>query len=403
MTVVWISDYPVEWMADLPEPARALPKGHTITWMPVLLEELARNPAVRLHVVVVRKTAAHDFSFERNGVTFHILKVRGGLRAPSLFWTDTRPIQRLLREIKPDLVHAWGSERGAALIASRLGYPYVVTIQGLLTWYRQLVPLNLHEHFAAWLEHFSLKRAGVVTTESAFAVDYLQRKYPRMRVHQAEHASNWLFHGIERRPQTQQVRFITVGTLGYRKGTDLLLRALNRLTPEFPFEMVVVGSPTSDLIETLKPELSPELWRRVTFKKGLTPAEVAAELAVATISVLPTRADTSPNAVKEAVVAGVPVVASRIGGIPDYVFPGENGLLFDSGDLEGFVAALRAAARHPLFGQGRVDAACWERTRAYLSPKRMEQRFLEAYQLALEQKAGMNGQTKHLGKGFAGL
>src|SRR5439155_24466784 len=59
--------------------------------------------------------------------------------------------------------------------------------------------------------------------------------------------------------------------------------------------------------------LSPELWRRIEFKTNLSPAQVAAEMSLATILVLPTRADTSPNAVKEAVVAGLTALGLEIG------------------------------------------------------------------------------------------
>ena len=96
--------------------------------------------------------------------------------------------------------------------------------------------------------------------------------------------------------------------------------------------------------------------------------------------VFPTRADTSPNAVKEAVVAGLPVVASAIGGITDYVFPGQNGFLFPSENVAACVQALRAALAHPLFREGRVDPATLARTRAYLSPQKMAESFMEIYQ-----------------------
>ena len=43
-------------------------------------------------------------------------------------------IGRILKRVRPDVVHAWGTENGAALVAGRLGYPSVVTMQGLLTW-----------------------------------------------------------------------------------------------------------------------------------------------------------------------------------------------------------------------------------------------------------------------------
>lgn len=383
MTVTWISDYPIEWLADPPDELRGLPRQHPGTWKPVLLEEFRKRPDLKLHVLVLRKTVTQDVQFERRGVVFHVLKTRAGLRAPSLFWTDTVLIRRVLKEIGPDLVHAWGTERGAALVASRLKWPSVVTMQGLLSWYGELIPLSLHERFAAGVEGMSLRRAKVVTTESSFAVNYLRQRYPHLRVRQAEHAPNWLFHRLERRPQTAPVRFLAVGTFAYRKGSDLLLRALGRLVNEMPFELVVVGAPDAALLNALRPELPAALWERVQFKSHLTPSEVAEEVASATISVLPTRADTSPNAVKEAVAAGVPVVATRVGGIVDYVVHGENGLLVDSEDLDGLTEALRQAARHPLFGQGRVNGETCRRMREYLSPERMAQNFWEAYEAAL--------------------
>ena len=105
------------------------------------------------------------------------------------------------------------------------------------------------------------------------------------------------------------------------------------------------------------------------------------ELESATMLLFPTRADTSPNAVKESVVAGVPVVASNVGGIPDYVFPGHNGVLFEAGDLSGFVSAIRKACSHPLLGQGKVEPETFARTRDYLSPERMAKNFRKAYRM----------------------
>lgn len=382
MKVAWISDYPVEWMADVPEPLRMLPRQHPATWMPVLCEEFRRWADLELHVVVLRKGLAGDFSFERGGVRFHVIKSVGGLRAPSFFWHDTFLLRRVLRGIRPDLVHAWGTERGAGLVAQRLGYPSVVTIQGLLTWYKELIPLHAYDRFTVMIENHCLRRARVVTTESVFAVKFLRERYPQLDVRQAEHAPNRLFHEVRRRPVLSPVRLLSVGTFGHRKGSDVLLRALDRLVPEIDFELVVVGSPDPQWMAPLKAELSPRLWERIRFKSGLPPAAVAAELAETTLAVLPTRADTSPNAVKEAVVAGVPVVATRIGGIVDYVVPGANGVLCDAGDVAGLADALRTACRHPLFARGEVEAGVLARMRAYLSPEQMGRNFFAAYQAA---------------------
>ncbi len=379
LKVAWIADFPVEWLADAPAELREAGRGHPATWQSVLLAEFERRTDLELHILALRKSVARDLRFERNGVTFHVLKTPGGLRAPSLFWVDTVVLRRALRGIQPALLHAWGTERGAGLVASRLGRPYVVTIQGLLTWYAELVPQSLYHRFATLFEPLTLRRARFATTEAAFSARYLRARYPQLAVHQVEHAPHWLFHRIERRPQTQPLRFISIGTLGHRKGSDLLLRALDQLRPEIDFQLILISESSRDFLRTVEPQVSSELWDRVAFKPNLTPAEIAAELATATVMVMPTRADTSPNAAKEAVVAGLPIVASEMGGIPDYVFPERNGLLFPSGDLPALVRQLRAACGHPLFSRGQVDEATLRQTREYLSPARMGESFAEVY------------------------
>jgi len=137
-------------------------------------------------------------------------------------------------------------------------------------------------------------------------------------------------------------------------------------------------------VDSLRPLVSQDLWQRIEFKHDLPPDDVARELETSTMLLLPTRADVSPNAVKEAVVSGVPVVLADTGGIPDYVHSGQNGLLFPPGDLDAFVQAVRAAAKHPLFGRGQVAPESLARSRDYLSPMRMAQKFLAAYERALE-------------------
>ena len=379
LTVAWFSYFPVEWLPDAPADVRRLPRHHPTSWQRVLLDQLVGEPTLRLHVIVLRKQLECDLSFERRGVSFHLLKVRGGIRAPSLFWVDTLLIRRALKRINPDIVHAWGTERGAALVASRLGYPSVVTIQGLLTWYGEVAPQGWHESLAGRLERYSLPRSPVVTTESRFSSQWLRQRFPRVRVEQIEHAPDPVFHCVARRPQTQPVRFLFVGALEYRKGGDVLLLALEALLEELPFELVVVGKLKPDVAQAVAGRISAKLWQRVVFKENLTHLQVAEELQTATLVVCASRADVSPNAVKEAVVAGVPVVGSSVGGIPDYVIPDRNGILFAPGDVAALVEAIRAARRHPRFREGRVEPAILAEMRTYLSPEVMGRRFLETY------------------------
>ena len=384
MKIAWISFFPVEWLPDLPQALRGLPLQHPASWQRVLLHELRQIPDVKLHILVVRTEFARSCTFDWKGVTFHCLKVPKGLRTLTLFSWETISIRRCLATVQPDLVHAWGSERGAALVASRLPYPYLVTMQGLLEWYSEQVTLNWHHRLEARLERVALRRASLVTTESRFAVGWLQHRYPHLEILQAEHAPDWLFHHLQRQPKTKPIRFLFVGNMGTIKGTDLLLSALDGLQTELDFHLTVVGSASPDFLHRIKSLTSASLWNRITLLHNLTPKQVADEVTRATLMLFPTRADTSPNSVKEAVVAGLPVIASAIGGIVDYVLPGQNGLTFPAGDAAAFNHAIRAALVHPLFSQGMVENQSLLRMRTYLSPHQMCERFQIAYRRVLD-------------------
>jgi glycosyltransferase involved in cell wall biosynthesis len=389
LTVAWFSFFPVEWLSGVPEAVTRLPRQHAASWQRVLLSEFEKNSALRLHVVVLRKQFERNLTFERNGVTFHLVKTPGGLRAPSLFWVDTILIRRVLRTVKPDVVHAWGTEQGAALVAERLGYPRVTTIQGLISWYARVTPMVWHNRLAGFLENYALRRVPLVTTEARFSVQYLHHQFPRLHVEQVEHAPDPVFHSVVRRPQTAPLRFIFVGAFDHRKGGDVMLQALDQLKGEIEFELLVVGKPHGTFLQSLQAGVSPEFWRRILFKEHLTHLEVAQELSTTTMMLCASRADVSPNSVKEAAVAGVPVIATAVGGIPDYIFPGLNGVLSSPGSPCEFKDAIRLAIRHPQFRRGEVDATTLTQVRAYLSPQLMAKRFLEMYHLAIGKSRGV--------------
>jgi glycosyltransferase involved in cell wall biosynthesis len=389
MTVAWFSFFPVEWLPDAPPHLRALPRQHPATWQRVLLTGLVDIPELELHIIVLRRHFAKDETLKLQGATFHLVKTPPKMRATTMYWLDTLRIRRLLRSIQPDVVHAWGTENGAALVAARLGLPAVVTVQGLASWMEELFPLSSYEHLAGLLERYSLRRISknaIVTGESTFSSGYLRDHFPKLDVRHIDLVPDAIFHQMPRIPDPHAHRFVFVGELGPRKGGDTLILALNELLRKLAFRLVVIGSAGDHFLARMKASTSPVLWDRIEFKQGLTSPQVAQELARATMLLCPTRADTGPLAVKEAVVAGVPVVASRVGGVPDYVVPGENGLLFPVGDHSACAEAIASACAHPLFSQGLVNAERLARMRSELSPEKMAGSFLETYREACGRK-----------------
>lgn len=81
----------------------------------------------------------------------------------------------------------------------------------------------------------------------------------------------------------------------------------------------------------------------IRFLGGVPYARVGELLSCANVLCLPSRNEGTPNVVVEALASGVPVVASRVGGVPELVREGVNGFLVESGDVAALAARLRDA------------------------------------------------------------
>jgi glycosyltransferase involved in cell wall biosynthesis len=381
LTVAWISYFPVEWLPDMPEEVRRLPRLHPATWQQALLAEMEKDPRVKLHIIVLRKQFAADLHFERNGVSFHLLKTRGGMRAPSLFWHDTLLIRRLLKRINPDLVHAWGMEEAAGLIALRLGYPRLISIQGLFTLFKERrIHFNWHDRLVQSLEVRTLRCREAVSAESVSTVEFLRRMNPRLQLFHIEHPPLANYYNVVRRPESAKPVLLVVGSWGFTKGTDVLLQAMAQLRRQFDFKLVCVSLSQPALRQESTIGIAPEFIRQIEFKNCLNPQQMMAELGRATLLLMASRAETGPVAVKEAVVAGLPVVSTEVGGVPEYVVPFKNGLLCRPGSTEEFQRTVAAALVHPMLSKGQVDGEVLQQKREYLSSKRAANLFIETYQ-----------------------
>jgi GT2 family glycosyltransferase/glycosyltransferase involved in cell wall biosynthesis len=150
----------------------------------------------------------------------------------------------------------------------------------------------------------------------------------------------------ERAPGPLRAGFL--GTLMVSKAPHLLLEAACRL-PVGAVEARLFGSPADYHGDTSYREiLSRWRGRAPAEARALEPAAVPAALAELDVLVLPSIwPENSPLVVREAFAAGLPVVASRIGGIPEIVEHEVNGLLFEPGNAEALAAAFRRLIEEP--------------------------------------------------------
>jgi D-inositol-3-phosphate glycosyltransferase len=154
-----------------------------------------------------------------------------------------------------------------------------------------------------------------------------------------------------------------VGRIDPEKGVDVLARAMGSLCgPAADAHLVVVGTvalASHGFAERIRAEAERLLGERVRFV-GRTD-DVPEVLKALDILVNASVAEPFGLSVLEAQATGVPVIGTRAGGIPDFVFDGDNGLLVPSGDVDAMTHALERLIADPelrgrLAARGRASA-----------------------------------------------
>lgn len=308
-------------------------RGHDVRVSPVLPDDPDEHPfvgALRQRDVPVEPVVVGDRAYLR----------------------EWRQVRRILRSRPPDVVHTHGhrSDLLDGSVARAEGLPTVSTLHGFTdsTWrtrlYRRL-QRRAYRRFDA-----------VIAVSEPLAEELVEHGVPAGRVRRVPNA----WDGDDERLSPDEARRVLgvspdgfhvgwVGRLGREKGVDVLLRAAARL--ESPLTLSLVGDGAEG--EALR-ELSGRLaiedrvrWHgRIPGARRIFPAfDVLA---------LSSRREGTPVVLLEAMAAGVPVVATRVGGVPDVVSPSEA-LLVPPEDPEALAAALRRVRDDP--GEAAARAA----------------------------------------------
>lgn len=162
---------------------------------------------------------------------------------------------------------------------------------------------------------------------------------------------------------------LSVGRLEENKGFHVLARALGTLagaSPDARWRWVLVGD--GPYRATIAAAIDAAgLGSRVRLAGRAPDAELASLYAAADLFVHPTLYEGSSLVTLEAMAHGKPVVATRAGGLPDKVIPGETGWLVEPGSPAALAGALATALRPdaPLDALGRAGRALVERTFAW--------------------------------------
>jgi glycosyltransferase involved in cell wall biosynthesis len=233
-------------------------------------------------------------------------------------------------------------------------------------------------------QRLAYKAAHVVVANSTAAGDQLRREgIPAGKIRTIANGVDLAAY----RPVSERARIrrvVTVANLRPEKGYDTLLAAASTIAGHHPdSEFWIVGDgPLRTALE--RDAAARGLGSRVTFWGQRN--DVPALLAASDLFVLASRSEACPNSVIEAMAAGLPIVATRVGGVPELIEPDRSGLLVDADDPAALGRAVLDLVERPSFARALGQTARQQVERRF-SFDRMIAGFEELYRSELDKRA----------------
>ena len=274
-----------------------------------------------------------------------------------------REISGVLRALRPDLVSTHSSKAGilGRLAARSVGIPAIFTAHGWA--FTPGVPSGraaVYRRIERWAAPFASRIVTVSEFDRRLALEYrIARQDQIVTVH----------NGMPDVPPTLRadpgrtpVRLVMVARFEGQKDQRTLIRALAGL-PQYPWELDLIGDgPLIPEIAALCSELG--VSERVHFSGQVL--DVETRLADAQVFLLISNWEGFPRSILEAMRAGLPVVASAVGGIEESVHDGETGFVVPRGNVDTLRARIEQLFLDPALRQ-RLGAHGRERYERYFT------------------------------------
>jgi glycosyltransferase involved in cell wall biosynthesis len=352
-----------------------------------LLQGFARLPELEVHVVCCVQQPVRSPEKIAPNIFYHSLVV------PKLGWMRTlyqgciRVTRKKLREIQPDIVHGQGTERDCAISAVFGGFPNVLTLHGNMRIMARLGharPLSFY-WLAARLEAFALPRSAGIVCITHYTQEMVKPLAQKTWVVPNAADANFFEMQSEEKLEPPPI-LLCVGAVCPRKNQNAFIRALDSVAARQKFRLVFLGSvPPNDpygreFLELIRARPWCEHAGFVDREK------LKAWLRKTALLALPSLEDNCPMAVLEAAAAGVPVVAANVGGVPDLIEDGKNGLLCDPLNAASMGGAVEKLLMQPKLARALAREAN-RRVQERFHPLVIARRHLEIYREVLKTRS----------------
>ncbi len=328
---------------------------HPGRWVLNLALAQRAHTDIEPELVVQTPGATRNYDTVIEGIPVHFVAAPDRLRSATLFYFDARRIAARALALRPDLVHAHGTEDCYALAARRTRRPYVITAQGLFFIINAVVPPRLlsRDTIVKFTERFALRRVRHVIAKSAYVAEALHREFPHLTLHRIPNTFDPRLGEI--RVEKEPRLLVFIGTPVHRKGVDLIAAAMAEVQGGFPdVRLWVFGDQpgaSSEYEARVKAQLTALMGERVIFHGTMPALALAQQLARATALVAPSREEMFGNQLIEALVVGTHGIVTEGTALAENARRFGNGTVVPQEDAPALAAAMLGAFRQGEFSE----------------------------------------------------
>jgi glycosyltransferase involved in cell wall biosynthesis len=318
-------------------------------------------------------------------------------RGPAALLSFGRAATKAVRQLAPDIVHLHSSFAGAVLrlsFGARKGKPRVIYCPH--GWAFAMEISSTRKRIYAAVERWLTRRTDLVIanseTERQAAIAF---GLPAEKIRTVKNGIQWTDTPQARPPAAapRRLQLAFIGRLDRQKGIDILLGAIERFSLQH-IDFHIVGDSVLARSSSEQSTAGPN----VIFHGWLSRADTMKLLGDVDGLVMPSRWDAAPIVAIEAMRAGVPVIGSDRGALPEIIRDGVGGLIFELDQPNSLGELLKRIDLDELRRLGVTARARWE---ADYSSDRMNELTVEAYFDVLSQAPSSSSVTYPSPRGIA--
>lgn len=333
MKVLWLTQLPYSQL-----PNTKNPQGHPVPWIASLAQPLSDQ--IELTIASNNGRIEADEEFMIGNIRYWFIKApRLAFNLASLNSLSSNVIHaKLMKRIQEfDLIHIHGSESMLHQACWNLPVPKVLSVQGIIDEYYRYLEEPFSRRRLLWqvarhAENTYLPKLSHFMCRTEWDKAWVKRNCANAVIHHCWECIRREFFETQVDP-TDKNKIFFLGGGDYIKGNREALVAFNKAlhsAPELKLVYVLPGGPseagqieefiTANNLDKINSD-------NLIIKSRMAAAEMIAEYRNCFCLLHPSYIDNSPNTVCEAQIIGLPVIASKVGGVGSLIEHGKTGIL----------------------------------------------------------------------------